>query len=91
MENFKLQTQLEELIKLKSMLLSTKDVFNLEELSIYTGFSKSYVYKLTSGGHIPYFKPNGKTVFFERKEIDSWLLTNKQEVKEQDNGRTIEV
>ncbi len=91
MENFKLQTQLEELIKLKSMLLSTKDVFNLEELSIYTGFSKSYVYKLTSQGKIPYFKPNGKTVFFERKEIDSWLLTNKQEVKEQDNGRTIEV
>ena len=91
MENFKLQTQLEELIKLKSMLLSTKDVFNLEELSIYTGFSKSYIYKLTSKGKIPYFKPNGKTVFFERKEIESWLLTNKQEVKEENNGRTIEV
>lgn len=91
MENFKLQRQLEELIKLKSMLLSTKDVFNLEELSIYTGFAKSYIYKLTSKGKIPYFKPNGKTVFFERKEIESWLLTNKQEVKEQNNGRTVEV
>jgi|SRR5210317_1809542 len=77
--------------RLGEILLSKKTVLNIRDLCDYTGYSRSYIYKLTSAGKIPYFRPSGKMVFFEREEIDSWLLTNKQEVKEQDNGRTIEV
>ena len=79
------QTRLEEI------LLSKKPVLNIKDLCDYTGYSRSYIYKLTSRNVIPYFKPSGKMVFFEREEIDSWLLRNKQEVKEQSNGRTVEV
>ena len=77
--------------RLGEILLSKKTVLNIRDLCDYTGYSRSYIYKLTSAGKIPYFRPSGKMVFFEREEIDSWLLTNKQEVKEQDNGRTVEV
>jgi len=99
MQHFRLQEIIREELKtiknnqtkLEKILLCQKNVLNIRDLSDYTGYSMSYIYKLTSGGKIPYFKPSGKAVFFERKEIDSWLLTNKKEVKEQNNGRTIEV
>ena len=42
----------------------------------YIGFSKSYIYKLTSQNLIPHSKPSGKAVFFNRDEIDKWLLSN---------------
>jgi excisionase family DNA binding protein len=81
MEIRELELQLKEADKLKSLLLSQKDVFNIDELATYTGYSKSSIYKLTSKNIIPYYKGLGKFVWFERKEIESWLLTNKQEIK----------
>lgn len=54
-----------------------KTIFNVEELCEYTGFKKAYVYVLVHKGLIPYSKPNGKLLFFEKEEIDSWLLQNK--------------
>jgi prophage regulatory protein len=72
-----------ELEQIKTLLLSKKNVLNINELSDYTGYSKSYIYKLTSRNAIPYFKPSGKAVFFDRIEIDTWLLKNKhKQVKE---------
>jgi excisionase family DNA binding protein len=72
-----------ELEQIKTLLLSKKNVLNINELAKYTGYSKSYIYKLTSRGAIPYFKPSGKSVFFDRVEIDVWLLKNKHlQVKE---------
>mgnify|MGYP001383489812 FL=1 len=72
-----------ELEQIKTLLLSKKNVLNINELSDYTGYSKSYIYKLTSRNAIPYFKPSGKAIFFDRMEIDVWLLKNKHlQVKE---------
>ncbi|WP_333853078.1 helix-turn-helix transcriptional regulator, partial [Epilithonimonas sp.] len=47
-----------------------------KELSKYTGFKCSYIYKLAHRRLIPYSKPSGKMLFFERVKIDNWLLTN---------------
>ena len=66
-----------ELQVIKELLANNKKkVLNLNELADYIGFSKSYVYKLTSQNLIPHSKPNGKAVFFDRDEIDKWLLNN---------------
>jgi excisionase family DNA binding protein len=62
---------------LEKMLIGSKEVLNLDEVSSYTGLSKSYLYKLTSTGVIPHFKPIGKLVFFNRKEIDIFLQKNR--------------
>ena len=51
-----------------------KNVLNLNDLALYTGFSKSFIYKLTSGRKIPFYRPSGKLLFFKRDEIDQWLL-----------------
>jgi excisionase family DNA binding protein len=61
--------------KIETLLLSQKPVLNFEELAEYSGFSKSFLYKLSMDSKIPgAYKPTGKQWFFERKEIDQWLL-----------------
>jgi prophage regulatory protein len=55
-----------------------QNILNIEQLSQYTGISKSYLYKLTHLGKIPFSKPFGKLIFFEKSDVDSWLLSNKQ-------------
>ena len=53
-----------------------KTILNFSELAAYTGLSKSYLYKLSSAGKLPAYKPFGKCLFFEKASIDTWLLQN---------------
>ncbi|MCA6442324.1 MAG: helix-turn-helix transcriptional regulator [Bacteroidota bacterium] len=53
-----------------------KTILNFNDLAIYTGLSKSYLYKLSSVGKIPAYKPFGKCLFFEKEQIDLWLKQN---------------
>lgn len=55
-----------------------KEVLNLPEASIYTGLSKSHLYKLTSAKKIPHYKPSEKHIAFKRVELDEWQLRNPQ-------------
>ena len=69
---------LEKLDYLEQLIQNTnKEILSVEELKKYTGFKKSYIYHLVHQNKIPYSKPNGKYLFFERSEIDQWLLKNK--------------
>jgi excisionase family DNA binding protein len=63
---------------IETLLLSQKTVLNFDEVAIYTGLSKSYLYKLTCTGGIPCYKPNGKNIYADRKELDQWLLRNRK-------------
>jgi len=67
--------------KLDELAAGNKEVLNLKEAAKYLNVSCSHLYKLTSAKEIPHFKPRGKQVFFERKELDSWLLQNRQKTK----------
>lgn len=73
MENLSLEKRVEELEK---RLAGVKDIMTIEEASWYTGMSKSYLYKLTSKNMIPFYKPLGKMVYFEKSELDNWLRQN---------------
>ena len=76
MEN--LQSIDDRLRNIETLLLSQKTVLNFEEVAAYTGLSKSYLYKLTSSGGIPCFKPQGKHIYFNKQEIDKWLMQNRK-------------
>ncbi len=73
-----LQSIDDRLRNIESLLLSQKTVLNFDEVAAYTGLSKSYLYKLTSTGGIPCFKPQGKHIYFSKKEVDQWLLQNRK-------------
>lgn len=68
----------ERLSNIEALLLSQKTVLNFVEVAAYTGLSKSYLYKLTSNGGIPCYKPQGKQIYFSKLEIDQWLLQNRK-------------
>lgn len=58
-------------------IICTKEVLTSDEASRYMGVSKSYLYKLTMRGEIPHFKPMGKMCYFNRKELEDWLQSNR--------------
>jgi excisionase family DNA binding protein len=68
----------DRLRNIESLLLSQKVVLNFNEVATYTGLSKSYLYKLTSSAGIPCYKPQGKQIYFNKQEIDQWLLQNRK-------------
>lgn len=60
---------------IEQILKGSKKVMTLNEFCQYTGYSKNYVYKLTSRNEVPHFK-RGKKVFFDKDIIDQWLKMN---------------
>jgi excisionase family DNA binding protein len=72
---------------LENLILSQKPVLNFEQTSTYTGLKKSYLYKLTSTGAIPFYKPNGKLMYFSREELDQWLMQNRRATKQEIEGQ----
>lgn len=74
----KLQMIEERLKNIESLLSLQKTVLNFDEVAAYTGLSKSYLYKLTCSGGIPCYKPQGKHIYFNKQEIDQWLLQNRK-------------
>lgn len=48
-------------------------LLTLQEAAKFLGISKSLLYKLTSRLLIPHFKPRGKMIYFEKKELEEWI------------------
>ena len=63
-----LQTELQEIKQL--LLLNNKTVLTPDEVSLMYGLSKDYLYHLTSERVIPFHKPNGKKIFFDKEEVE---------------------
>jgi excisionase family DNA binding protein len=71
------QEDRQRLMRIERLLMGQKAVLNLDEASELIGMSRTYIYKLTSSGKIPFFKPNGKQIYFDRLELESWLKRNR--------------
>jgi excisionase family DNA binding protein len=76
--------------KLEQSLFIVKNILSFGEASEFLNLSKSYLYKLTSSGQIPHYKPQGKMLYFERSELETWLRqnpikTNQQIMKESES------
>lgn len=53
--------------------MTNKCIFiDIKQVAEYTGISPSTIYKLTSSGQIPHYKPTGK-LLFKREEILAWI------------------
>ena len=61
-----------------NIISTTKEVLTSDETAKYLGVSKSCLYKWTMGRQIPHYKsPTGKMCFFNRKEIEAWMQSNR--------------
>ena len=61
----------------RNSLLAAKNVLTIDDAVLLTGLSKSHIYKLTCNRQIPFYRPNGKLVYFDRAELESWLRQNR--------------
>lgn len=64
-------------------LLAAKNVLTMDDVVLLTGYSKSHLYKLTCENRIPFYKPEGKQIYFNRTEVEAWMLRNRQGTKEE--------
>ncbi|MCD8236367.1 MAG: helix-turn-helix domain-containing protein [Prevotellaceae bacterium] len=67
---------LERLAMLENNIYTTKKVLTFCEACLYMGVSESLLYKLTSAREVPHYKPRGKMLYFNKEELDQWLLQN---------------
>ena len=79
----------DQIKQIQSMLSFQKGVLTLEEAALYSGFTKSSLYKLTSLRLIPHSKPGGKKIIFDKKLLDEWLLSNPVRRREELNSKAI--
>jgi excisionase family DNA binding protein len=58
-------------------MVQKESVFiDIRQVALITGISLSSLYKLTSAGLIPYYKPTGK-LLFKKDEIIEWIESSK--------------
>ncbi len=73
MELTKIEEQLRRIEQLT--LIGAKDALTVDEVVIYTGLKKSYIYKLVHLRQIPYYKnAGGGKTYFRKQEIEEWML-----------------
>ena len=73
----------------RNTLLASKNVLTIDDVVTLTGLSKSHIYKLTCNHQIPFYKPNGKYVYFERKEVEAWMLQNRVETQAETEAKAL--
>ena len=65
----------ERLSRIEGLLLSNKKVLTFDEVVAYTGFKASYLISLLAA--TLFLTVLVAELFFEKDEIDAWLLENK--------------
>lgn len=63
--------------RIEKLESSSKTTLLIGDVAAMTGLSRSHIYKLTCTNQIPYYKPNGKHLYFDRSEIEAWLKRGK--------------
>lgn len=63
----------QRLKSIEETLYSSKDILNVKEVCQYFDISQSLLYKLTCNDEIPHYKPRGKMILFEKKELIKWV------------------
>lgn len=64
-------TKLEQIAS--QLHIGPKEVLSLNEAAEYLNLSRSALYKLTSARRIPFYRPNGKKIYFRRADLIQWV------------------
>ncbi len=88
----KIQARLDELkVFITAHALNSKPFLTLTEAAEFIGVSTSYLYKKTAAREIPFHRPDdAKLIYFDRTELTSWVLSNRQDTKLEVNEKGIE-
>jgi len=68
---------------LKEQRMFQKEVLSFSEAAIYLEVSDMHLSRLTGNGILPFYKPDGRNIWFNRHELNQWLLSNRHETYEE--------
>lgn len=77
----------ERMSRIEDKLFSVKEMLTTTEVAEYLGVTQSQIYKLTMNLEIPHFKPKGKLIYFDRKELLRWMHKNHIVPAKQENDK----
>jgi excisionase family DNA binding protein len=60
---------------IETSIIPIKRVMNITEVAEFASVSESLIYKLTAAKKIPFSRPFGRAMYFDRFEIEEWLLS----------------
>lgn len=58
------------------MDVNTTEVLSFKQVQELLGVSSSYLYKCTSQGKIPCYRPTKGKLFFKKNEVMDWIESN---------------
>jgi excisionase family DNA binding protein len=67
--------------ELENELGTEKQILTMAEAVMFTGLTRSTLYRLTSEKRIRHYKPGGKLIIFRRKDLEDFMFSNPIEVK----------
>lgn len=70
------------------MIHPDKPFLTFSEAAEFLGIAKSTLYKFTSSNMIPFSKPNGKIIYFSKKQLEDWVMSKCTD-PELENNRAI--
>lgn len=72
-----------EISELKEKLALEKPILSTQEAAEFLGISINTLYGYCSKRIIPFYKPGGSKVFFDREELIAWIKENKKPSQEE--------
>ena len=69
----KMESQNNRIKVLEHLIFDAKEALTLEEAALFMGISKSTLYKMTHKHELPFYRPNGKLIYFEKSELLKWM------------------
>ena len=91
----KVQKLTERVEALENLIYESKQVLTAEEAAVFMGVSKSCLYKLTHKHELPFYRPNGKILYFEKVELMKWIrscrVSSEKEIEEAAKLKMIEL
>ena len=83
-----------ELKSLKAAQTAEKEMLTVDEVVSLTGIKQSTLYKMVHYNKIPYYKPNGRLLYFKRGEVLDFIKRGKvpsnDQLLEQNRKRELE-
>jgi len=73
--------QLEEIKQ--QINVNNVEFLDTDEAAEYLKLKKSYLYLLIHRNEIPFYKPNGKKVYFNKIELNEWILKSKRKTNDE--------
>jgi excisionase family DNA binding protein len=64
--------------------MTDQEIMTAEQVAKMLGRSKKTIYMMVLKKQIPHYKPNRKSLYFRKSEVEAWAFGNKISAESQD-------